>query len=391
SLQRYSLVTMFMKTGFLSLLTLASAVSVPQTDYDVIIVGGGPAGLSALSGVSRVQRTALLFDNQQYRNAPTREMHDVIGNDGTPPATFRGLAREQISKYDTAHFKNQTVESIIPLDGDFSAFIVTDDTGSNFTARKIVLGTGLKDLLPSTPGLQDAFGKGIFWCPWCDGHEHRDQSFGIVASVENVLGAVLEVHTLNNDIIAFTNGTRTPANEAKAEAKSQDWNKQLEAWNVTIDDRTISSFERTQDGSVNRDEQGKQYDMFLIRFTEGDPVERNAFLVDFPTNQTSTLPYEMGLEIDNSKIKVASSMRTNETGVFAIGDANSDGSTNVPHAMFSGKRAAVYIHVEMSREESKSKISKREGNISLRDLEKEANSAIGDNLEREWRRALIQE
>lgn len=73
---------MSIKTVFLSLLALSAAVSVPQTDYDVIVVGGGPAGLSALSGVSRVRRTALLFDSQQYRNAPTREMHDVIGNDG---------------------------------------------------------------------------------------------------------------------------------------------------------------------------------------------------------------------------------------------------------------------------------------------------------------------
>lgn len=77
------------KAAFVSLLALTAAVSVPQIDYDVIIVGGSPAGLSALSGVSRVRRTALLFDNQQYRNAPTREMHDVIGNDGK--ACIRGV------------------------------------------------------------------------------------------------------------------------------------------------------------------------------------------------------------------------------------------------------------------------------------------------------------
>ncbi|KAJ5123269.1 FAD-dependent pyridine nucleotide-disulfide oxidoreductase [Penicillium atrosanguineum] len=379
---------MFMKTAFLSLLTLTTAVSVPKTDYDVIIVGGGPAGLSAISGVSRVRRTALLFDNQQYRNAPTREMHDVIGNDGTPPAVFRGLAREQISKYDTAHWRNQTVESIAPIDGDFSSFNVTDDTGKSFTARKIVLGTGLRDLLPATPGLREAFGKGIFWCPWCDGYEHRDQPFGILADVASVLGAVLEVHTLESDIIAFTNGTRTPEGEARAEAKYADWDKQLAAWNVTIDNRMISWVERLQDGGKNRDDdEDKQFDKFNIHFTEGEPVERNAILIDVPTNQTSTLPYQMGLEMDSDKIKVASSMRTNETGVFAIGDANTDGATNVPHAMFSGKRAAVYIHVEMSREESKSNISKREGNISHRELEEEANNAIGDNLDREWKRA----
>jgi thioredoxin reductase len=69
-------------SAFVSLLACVSAVDVPKTDYDVIVVGGGPAGLSALSGVSRVRRTALLIDSQEYRNAPTREMHDVIGNDG---------------------------------------------------------------------------------------------------------------------------------------------------------------------------------------------------------------------------------------------------------------------------------------------------------------------
>lgn len=150
---------------------------------------------------------------------------------------------------------------------------------------------------------------------------------------------------MNSDIIAFTNGTRTPEGEVRASEKYPGWDKQLEAWNVTIDNRMITSFERIQDGGEHRDNaEDKQFDKFRVHFTEGKPVERNAFLVDYPTDQRSTLPAQMSLEMDSRKVKVTAAMRTNETGVFAIGDANSDGSTNVPHAMYSGKRAAVYIH-----------------------------------------------
>lgn len=90
---------------------------------------------------------------------------------GTPPATFRGLAREQISRYPTAHFKNSTVLSIVPYgNSSVSAFNVTDDTGKSYTSRKLVLGTGVSDVLPDTPGVDEAWGKGLFWCPWCDGY-----------------------------------------------------------------------------------------------------------------------------------------------------------------------------------------------------------------------------
>ncbi|CAG8022707.1 unnamed protein product [Penicillium olsonii] len=373
-------------SAFVSLLACAGALEVPKTDYDVIVVGGGPAGLSALSGVSRVRRTALLIDSQHYRNDPTREMHDVIGNDGTPPAVFRGLAREQISKYPTAHFANETVDHITPWGtGDYSAFTVTDSQGKNYTARKIVLGTGVKDVLPSTPGLEDGWGQGIFWCPWCDGYEHRDQPIGFIGDITDQLSNILETHTLYDDAIAFVNGSQTPEGEARATAKVADWKAQLAGWNTTIDNRTISSIERLQDGGDNR--QGdRQFDKFRIHFTTGEPVERGAIMINVPTVQASVLPAEMGLEIVSDKINVTSALRTNEPGVWAVGDANSDGSTNVPHAMYTGKRAGVYVHVEMSREESASQISKRT-DLTDAQLEHEAKRAIGDDLESLWKRA----
>ncbi|KAL2845972.1 hypothetical protein BJX68DRAFT_277187 [Aspergillus pseudodeflectus] len=373
-------------------LTGALSATVPKTDFDVIVVGGGPAGLSALSGLSRVRRTAALFDSHQYRNDPTREMHDVIGNDGTPPALFRAAARSQISNYSTATFIDNAIASITPLEITDSAnnyttlFRATDSTGTAYTARKVILATGLIDVLPSTPGLVEGFGKGIFWCPWCDGYEHRDQPFGILGSLDHIVSSLLEVATLNTDIIAFVNGTYTDETVGVLETQYPDWRAQIAAYNVRIENRTIASFTRLQDGGeVQNEAHDQQLDIFRVDFTEGEPVIRNAFLTNFGTAQRSSLPYDLDLVMtDDGKIDTSSysGMRTSLAGVFAIGDCNSDGSTNVPHAMFSGKRAAVFGHVELAREDMAAKIAKR--SISARALQKEAERAIGDGLERIW-------
>lgn len=120
----------------------------------------------------------------------------------------------------------------------------------------------------------------------------------------------------------------------------------MAAYNVSIDNRTIESFEHLQDGGENRNEAGQQFDIFRVNFAQGEPVIRNAFLTNFGTRQHSTLPRELGLAMKDGKIDTStySGMRTSMAGVFAVGDCNSDGSTNVPHAMYTGKKAAVYSH-----------------------------------------------
>ncbi|OJJ53916.1 hypothetical protein ASPSYDRAFT_162148 [Aspergillus sydowii CBS 593.65] len=367
-----------------------SAASIPETDYDVIVVGGGPAGLSALSGLSRVRRKTALFDSHEYRNDPTREMHDVIGNDGTPPATFRNAARNQITSFynSTASFIDNAIASITPVDSTNATtiFRAKDSKGTEYTARKIVLATGLVDDLPATPGLREAFGKGIYWCPWCDGFEHRDQPYGILGTLHHIVSSVTEISTLNKDIIAFVNGSYTNEEVAILDAGSLDWRAAMEAYNVQIDNRTIASIERLQDGGDNRSDDGKQFDIFRIHFTEGEPVIRNAFLTNFGTSQRSSLPYDMGLKMDDGKIDTStkSGLRTSLDGVWGIGDANNDGSTNVPHAMWSGKRAAVFSHVELAKEEMAASVAKR--SLDTRTLHKETERAMGNDLERIWKR-----
>lgn len=171
----------------------------------------------------------------------------------------------------------------------------------------------------------------------------------------------------------MTNGTDTPEERALISKKSASWQDQFKAYNISIVNTTISSIKRLKDengrtvslnnpqaGSKsqsyisgeneidilddNSGPNGKHKDLFLVKFADGLSVERAAFIIYIPTKQTSTLPEQLKLNMTGSKIKVDTKMETSHQGVFAVGDANDDGSTNVPHAMYSGKRAAVVAH-----------------------------------------------
>ncbi|KAL2277810.1 hypothetical protein FJTKL_15105 [Diaporthe vaccinii] len=357
--------------SLLPLLGLAKAAALPEysapapevdesTVYDAIVVGGGPAGLSALSGLARVRRNVLLIDSGEYRNEATRHMHDVIGLDGVTPAYYRWLARELISDYKTVTLTNGTVTGIQAGTSNGTSFTVQATLPSGektLTARKIVLGTGLKDDLPSTPGLQDNWGKGIYWCPWCDGNEHADQALGLLGPLEDIPGLVREVATLNSDVVAFANGTDTPEARAATEASFPDWEEYLKVSNVTVYNQTITSITRLKDGhNADADPSlatSPEYDLFRVDLDDGTSVERAAFFVSFPDEQKSSVGADLGVTLYGGRLYANQDkgLTTNIPGTYAIGDANSDNVTNVPHAIYTGKKAAVYAHVQLARED----------------------------------------
>ncbi|KAI1372937.1 FAD/NAD(P)-binding domain-containing protein [Hypoxylon crocopeplum] len=374
--------------GALSLLSLAQAAAiVPRDDitYDAIIIGGGPSGLSALSGLARVRRNTLLIDSGEYRNGPTRHMHDVIGFDGVTPAYYRWAAREQISHYETAYAINGTVTSVAALNNNTLFSVTTtypNGTSGVASARKVVLATGLRDILPSTPGVRENWGKGIFWCPWCDGHEHEDQALGLLSGLEDAPDLVREISTLNSDIIAFVNGTDTPEARAATESSFPSWERYLQIHNVTVENRTIARVTRLKDGGEPPADPSlptaPEYDLFSVDFTDGEPVQRAAFFSSFPDEQASAVGQNMGVQLYGGRLAADQSrgLATNIPGVYAIGDANSDNVTNVPHALFTGKRTAVYLHVQLAREDAEKElaavngtaVTRREEELDLRTI-----------------------
>ncbi|TQN67715.1 putative thioredoxin reductase [Colletotrichum shisoi] len=329
--------------------------------YDAVIIGGGPAGLSVASALGRVRRNALLIDSGEYRNAPTRHMHDVIGYDGVTPAWYRYKARQQISYYKTVTLTNGTVTKI--AGSDVENFVVktkgADKSFKTVRTRKIVLATGLKDNLPETPGIWENWGKGMYWCAWCDGHEHFNQSLGLLAaSFSDLPSLVREILTLNTDIVAFANGTDTEAARAETEAKNPKFQEFLDLHKVPVENRTITAITRLRDADDDPKADpslptAPERDLFSVEFAEGEPIQRAAFLLSFPDEQRSNLGAKAGVQLWGGRLAAESSKghATNVPGIYAVGDANSDNSTNVPHALFSGKRAAVFLHVRLAKED----------------------------------------
>lgn len=250
---------------------------------------------------------------------------------------------------------NGTVTKIKPEQNNTRFSVSTTYPNSEkktLTARKIILATGLRDILPNTPGVMENWGKGIYWCPWCDGHEHADQPLGLLAPLDDVPGLVREMLTLNRDIIAFVNGSDTSKLRTAAEKSTPQWEKYLEIHNVKVDNRSITKIERLREGTSGHEDPSlptvPEHDWFNVEFSDGQVTPRAAFLASFKNEQASKVGEDMGVDLYGGRLAAdgANGLVTNIPGVYAIGDANSDNVTNIPHALFSGKRTAVFIHGE---------------------------------------------
>ncbi|MFC9286524.1 NAD(P)/FAD-dependent oxidoreductase [Streptomyces sp. NPDC057052] len=166
--------------------------------YEVVVIGGGAAGLSAALVLGRARRRTLVVDAGEPRNAPAAHMQGYLSRDGMSPAEFLATGREEIARYGVELVRDRAVDAT--RDGDFA---VTLAGGRTVRARQLVVATGLKDELPPVEGLAERFGRDVLHCPYCHGWEVRDQAFGVLATSPMSVHQALIVTQWSKDVKLF--------------------------------------------------------------------------------------------------------------------------------------------------------------------------------------------
>jgi len=168
--------------------------------YEVVVIGGGAAGLSAALVLGRARRRTLVVDAGEPRNAPATHMQGYLSRDGMSPAEFLAVGREEIARYGVELVRDRAADAVRDAGGEFD---VTLAGGRTVHARQLVVATGLRDELPAVPGVAERFGRDVIHCPYCHGWEVRDQAFGVLATTPMSVHQALMVSQWSKDVTLF--------------------------------------------------------------------------------------------------------------------------------------------------------------------------------------------
>lgn len=304
--------------------------------YDVIIVGGGPAGLSAALVLGRCRRNVLVVDEGEPRNRWALHLHGYLTRDGMNPRDFLRCGREEIRRYGV-EFIAATVLSArreTPPRGNGdprSLFEITLDDGRRFSSRKLLLATGVRDLLPEIENFEAYYGKGVHHCPYCDAWEHRDEHLVAFGTGADTVSLALGLLNWSPHVTACSDG---------AEWDRKDLER-LASHGIAVRTEKVIRLEGTEgpDGKLER-----------IIFDDGPPLDCTGFFFSTDRVQHSLLPYQLGCEIErHDKVRTGARQRTNIPGLFLCGDADSDVQFVIVAAA-EGATAAIAINHELQRE-----------------------------------------
>jgi len=294
--------------------------------FDVLIIGGGPAGLNAALILGRFKRSVIICDGQHPRNAKSSSVHGFLSRDGIHPQELLQISREQLTPYSTVQFRAQEVVDIVQSDSHFTAYF---QDGTSAPAKKVLFATGVKDILPSIEGLDALWGQSVFHCPYCHGWEARDKSIAILANGEGAMHYAALLHSLSSDMVICTNGS------AEMSSNERD---QLERLGIDIIETPILRL--------------KWHDTTLegLVFADGSYRQRDAIFVRPTQQQHSSLPAKLGCALtENGYVVVDEQGKTSIDGVYAAGDLSSP-MQQVLYAAAKGAASAAFMNHELAYE-----------------------------------------
>ncbi|NID10023.1 NAD(P)/FAD-dependent oxidoreductase [Fibrella aestuarina] len=295
--------------------------------YDVLIIGGSNAGLSAAMLLGRSLRRVLVIDAGKPCNRQTPHSHGFLTRDGETPATMSAIARDQAGKYPTVQFLADTVVSAAQADHGFT---VTTTSGASFSARKLLLSTGVADIMPDLAGFADCWGISVLHCPYCHGYEVHSQPLGILANGEMGYELATLIQHWTDQLTLYTNGPSTLDDTQR---------QTLEQLHIPIIETPVDALEH---------ESGQ---LTALRFTDGTRAHPTAIFARVPFQHHTDIADQLGCAMTKNNLIQASEFgETNVPGLFAAGDITNP-FRQVAIAIANGSKAAAWINRELIAED----------------------------------------
>ncbi len=190
----------------------SSTSTADRTDYDVVVVGGGSAGLSAAMALGRSRRSVLVIDAGTPRNAAAGHVHNYLGREGTPPLELLAVARAEVQQYGV-QVRPGRVTDVRRWERPGTGFVVTTDDRREVMARRLVVASGLRDVLPDVPGLAERWGRDVLHCPYCHGWEVRDRAVVVLATNAMAVHQVMLFRQLTDEVVLVLTDDAPPMTE----------------------------------------------------------------------------------------------------------------------------------------------------------------------------------
>lgn len=301
-------------------------------DFEVAVIGGSTGGLSAALALGRSERKTIVFDTGAPRNRFSPHAHNFFTRDGTSPLELLKIGRAQLEQYTSVAFKNSKV---INAEEDNGLFKLTTDEGDQFVVRRIVLATGLIDILPEIEGFSELWGKKIIHCPYCHGWEARNQPLAIMMNGKMAHHMAVLVNHWNEDLKIFTNGS--------GEIDEED----LQYWsarNIEVIDTPVLRLTDTSEGIDMELSDGRRFSFFSVY----SHAERYQF--------NNELAIQLGCNIsEEGAIVVEESKLTSVKGIFAVGDVSHPTMHQVAFAAAGGNLAGITCNNSLIKEDHERK------------------------------------